>query len=139
MSKIDTHIKINGLKLEKAFEIRNGLVKIINPDLVKEIAGVYAVVLNKETIYIGSYSNTLQNRWFNVNSHRDCKKVFRHFKGEMISEMAYDLDKSAKVYAITLNQIKKKFNNHEYINHQSVELILIEKTKPILNKAHNKG
>jgi hypothetical protein len=117
---------INGLVFKKAFSFNKEFFHLINQELFNSVGGVYAVYVNEKLVYIGSYSNTLQQRWINKRLDK-----FVHFKADILKEM---VDSNLVfVYALTRDSIREQLFDSEYINHESVESRLVEVCNPPLN------
>ena len=119
---------LNGLIFNPVFTFDENNINVIDQKLFESVAGVYAVFVGSDLLYIGSYSNTFQQRWIN-------KKLdnFIHFKADKIIEITKEKKLPAMVFVLPRSQIREQISDSEYINHESVESNLVNKLKPILN------
>ena len=121
-------VLINGLVFKKAFFFNQNHFIVEDQDLFDSVGGVYAVYVKDVLQYIGSYSNTLQQRWINKRLDK-----FIHFKADLLKEMAKETNDEVYVYALTRDSIREQLFDSEYINQESVESRLIEVIDPPMN------
>lgn len=119
---------LNGLNFQPVFMFDENSIEVIDQKIFESVGGVYAVFVGLDLVYIGSYSNTLQQRWVNKKLNK-----FYHFKADEIIELAKEKNSKVFVYALTRSQIREQISDNEYINHESVESNLIYRLNPILN------
>lgn len=122
------YVLINGLVFGKTFVFNNESVTIVDQDLFDSVGGVYAVYVDERLVYIGSYSNTLQQRWINKKLTK-----FVHFKADILKEMAKETNSIVEVFSLPVYSIKEQLFDSEYINQESVESRLIEVIDPPMN------
>lgn len=113
-------------------------VIVTNEKMFLSVGGVYAVYHHDELLYIGSYTNSFQYRWINKLSNKNCKRVFRHFKGAKLQEKVRESDVHAHVYVLPLNLIRQKYPDIRWVNQYGVESELIRHFNPPMNKRNTK-
>jgi len=121
-------VLINGLVFKKAFVFNENSVTVEDQNLFDSVGGVYAVYIRGALQYIGSYSNTLQQRWINKRLDK-----FVHFKANTLKELAKASATDVVVFALTRDSIREQLFDSEYINQESVESRLIEVIDPPMN------
>lgn len=117
------------LDFRPAFEYKEGIFKVLNQELMDSIGGVYACYVGFDLKYVGSYSNSLQQRWINKKHTK-----FVHFKADILKEMANG--DYVKVYCLPIKDVKSKYKDSPLvtlINQESVESRIIEMFNPPLN------
>ena len=110
----------------------DGLI-ITNENLFSSVGGVYAVYLEDKLLYIGVCSNTFQHRWVNKLSNKNCKRVFRHFKGVYLAEQAKTSGEHVEVYFLPLSAIREQYPDNRWVNQYGVESELIKHYDPPIN------
>ena len=131
MSNDKQYIASNDLIFEfkPAFKYKEGEFQVLNQDMMDSIGGVYACYIGTDLKYVGSYSNSLQQRWINKKHTK-----FVHFKADILKEMANG--EYVQVYCLPIQDVKEKHKDSpliELINQESVESRLIEVFDPPLN------
>lgn len=113
-------------EFKPAFRYKEGVFEVLSQDLMDSVGGVYACYIGVDLKYIGSYSNSLQQRWINKKLTK-----FVHFKADILKEMAEG--KFVDVFALPMYSIAESFDYSPWINQESVESRLIEMYNPPLN------
>jgi hypothetical protein len=119
---------LNGLVFKPAFAFDGDNVEVYDQKLFESVSGVYAVFVGLDLLYIGSYSNALQQRWINKKLDK-----FIHFKADKIIEIAKEKQMPAIVYVLTRSEIREQISDSDYVNHESVESHLVSMFDPLLN------
>lgn len=109
-----------------SFKFNKDQIVILDKDLMNSVGGVYICFINDQLQYIGSYSNTLHQRWVNKKLTK-----FIHFKADQLKEKAGE--DFVVVSVFPMYSISEYFGNSPWINQESVESRLVQMFNPPMN------